>query len=670
MSAKKVRKHIRQQRKERRAAIREQERAAKLKAVQEANRARAELKAEQEEDRRRTAQEKRRRRGEKAKDGPEGPIAETPEREAEGGEDKTRASGGGVLETRVRHGRRKSRARQEAAEEEASGDLSAPQRRDGPRRLAAVVVAAGILLAGSGSFAVDHFGSVSASPGQASMAEVPAPGTGTRLVCPSMPGQPDSLTSDGLLDYADRDDSASSNFAGLIFGTGHGGELPGALRASLTEEGRGEESPLAESNEQAEDGADEGAASAEESPLGTRAVHRSTATDLTAPSLLEVSALAGGGPIAAAALYDYHADSGPVAGLAVAGCTPPQRGQWFFGPELGGGATSLLTLANPSSREATVEVTSYDADGARAGSGARSLVVPAQSVRSLNVAAIAGGSDQLGLQVNASGAPVAAQLQSSRAVGSTGEGVEFLPGQTEPAEEHHLPAVPVPDEEGVPAELWIHAPGEGQTTVELQAFGPEGQVALESPSVFTVEAGEIDTLSLEGLDPGVYGVVVRADRSVHAAVRTAEEGEAQEPEDAPDGSEAEEGQDLAADFSWASSAMPLTPGSGTLLPGAGDSSLRLAAPTAGGTVTYRLLEAEGEFSEAQEVELAAEESVILNGEDLSDASAVVVDDVEAEEPGAEIYAALLTEDDAGRFSITAMDELIDRSQTVPVRLRD
>ena len=686
MSAKKVRKHIRQQRRERRRAIREQERAAKLKAAQDAARARAELKAEQDEERHRAAGERRRRSEEKTGKGSVGGAVSSsgeerqeeegsPRPEHESGrttssEEGTNAPSGGRTGAALSHREKGSLTQRGEAAEDESGEASVSQRPDSQRRLTAGVVIAGIVAAGGGSFVADHLVDASVPPGQVGAAEVPAPETGARLVCPPMPGQPDSLTSDGMLDYADRDDSASSTFAGLVVGTGRGGEFPEALRASLTEEGRDGESLLTEADDPDEGEAEEEALSVEDPALGTRPVHRSSSADLTAPTLMEVSALPGGGVLAAGALYDYHADSGPVAGLAVAGCTAPQRGQWFFGPELGGGATSLLTLANPSGRDATVEVTSYDGDGARPGSGTRSLVVPAQSVRSLNVAAIAGGSDELGVQVDASGAPVAAQLQSSRAVGPTGEGVEFLPGQTEPAEEHHLPAVPMADEEATLPELWIHAPGEGQATVELQVFGPEGQVALESPAVFTVEGGEIDTLPLDGLEAGVYDVVVRADRSVHAAVRTEEDGETPESEEPPEAPEAEDMQDSAADFSWAAPAAPLAPGSGMLVPGAAESSLHVTAPQASGTVTYRLLDAEDGFSEAQEVELAAGESVTLSPEDLGEAVGIVVDEVETDDPQAGIHAALLTEDDAGRYSVTAMDELIDPSQTVPVRLRD
>lgn len=676
MSAKKVRNHIRQQRKERRRAIRAQERTATLKAKQEASAARAELKAEQEEERRQAAEEKQRRQqkdagrtdsakspGESSAKGREKISAEGAETGADAGAPKrshaakhARASAGGASA---------AGARADGAPEGADSGTGAAARRGGGRRLAAVVVTAGILAVGGGSLAYD-LGGTSAPLGHLGAAEVPAPGTGARLVCPPMPGQPDSLTGDGLLDYADRDDSASSTFSSLLFGTHRGGEIPGAATAPLTEDGRGEESTVTEDPEETADEAFEEAVSAEEEPLGERPVQRTTVTDLTAPTLLEVAAPAGGGPLAAGAFYDYHADSGPVAGLAAAGCTPPQRSQWFFGPELGGGATSLLTLANPSGRDATVEVASYGTDGARPGSGTRSLVVPAQSVRSLNVAAIAGGSDELGLRVEASGAPVAAQLQSSRAAGMTGQGVEFLPGQAEPGGEHHLPAVPMPDEEGTPAELWIHAPGEGQATVELQVFGPEGQVALENPSVFTVEGGEIDTLSLEGMDSGIYDVVVRADSPVHAAVRTEREEQDSEPETDP--AVPEEPADPVADFSWAAPAPPLMPGSGTLLPATGETALRLTAPETGSTVTYRLLGEDSGFSEPQEVEIAAEESVTLGADDLEDAVAVVVDDVGEADAG--VYAALLTEDDAGRFSITAVGELLDSSHTVPVLLRD
>ncbi|WP_205030285.1 DUF5719 family protein, partial [Cereibacter sphaeroides] len=85
-----------------------------------------------------------------------------------------------------------------------------------------------------------------------------------------------------------------------------------------------------------------------------------------------------------AANFVYQADSGPVTGLTTGSCGTPQRSQWFLGPESGTGANSLLTLSNPHNRDATVEVTTFDAEGDTGTLGSSTLLVPGETVRTMN----------------------------------------------------------------------------------------------------------------------------------------------------------------------------------------------------------------------------------------------------------------------------------------------
>lgn len=647
MSAKKVKKAIRQQRRERRRAEREQARLQRLSAEEAA--------AER-----------------SAADEPAAEEKPAP-RDAAEAAPATRRSRAAQRDSEQRDPERRD-AKQQGSEQRSPEQRSPAQQSSAPRRagaavrVGAVVVTAGLVAVGAGSALADLSGQGRAPLAPLAGTGVASPQTGQTYLCPAMPGQAASLSTDGILEYSSRDGSAGSVFQALVLAA-EGEQLPEAEAAQLSEQERLNSLPLS----------------------GQEGVIHHQETDQERSPLLEVSAAADGSPLTAGALYEYHADQGPVTGLAVGECAAAAQSSWFFGPETGPGATSLLTLSNPYDRASTVEVTTYDAEGERGASGARSIVVPPQTVRSVNMAALSGGSARLGVEVSSSGAPVTAQMQSSRAAGLTGTGVEFLPAAEAPAQEHHIPAVPMPDTteaeggtEGLmPAELWLHVPGEEGATVELQVYGEDGQLALDTPSVFTVEGGEVDVLELLGPEAGVYDVTVRTDSPSYVGVASRGMGETAqlgaEDEAAAEEAAQEEGEELdedtlALDFSWGVGAQPLAPDSGALLPEIGrteqaQTDLHLFSP-AGGTVTYRLVGAGGELSEPQETEVTAGRTAMISAGELSevmeDAVAVLAESPEGEA----VYAALLTTDEEGRFSITRLSPLQDTEATVPVRIRD
>ncbi|GAA1145334.1 DUF5719 family protein [Nesterenkonia lutea] len=695
MSAKKVRvkKLIKEQRRARERAIREQQRAATEKAKQEAAAARAELKA----DELRLREEQKAQRLAEKQDAATASRERAPKDQAA----STRTSSTTLAPTPAPTPAAAAasspdpssdpRARGSRRDRRAGEHSSAAGTRGAGTRTAAVVVTVSVLAALVGSVVLDGLmdGRSEAAAGAGAgenaaalgAAAVAAPRSGQSFICPPMPGQPDSLSTDGELEYRDRDSSASAQFSAVLFATDLSGSFPASEWAQLNQESRVNEITLTEGSETQ---APDSEAAAEEAPLGQREAVYESSADPVRPPLLSVDAAADGGALAAAALYEYQADAGPVAGLAVGECTAPERTQWFFGPEIAAGASSLLTLANPFDRSATVEVTSVDSEGDRGTRGARSVVVPGQTTRAVNIAGLASAGTELGISVRSSGAPVTAQLQSSRGSGVTGTGIEFLPGLTEPGTSHVIPRVSVPegiseaegtaedeadpeedtDEEEpagpTPPQLWIHVPGDQGATVELQVYGEDGQQSIDTPGVFTVDGGEVDVIDLQGLEPGVTDIRVRTDVPAHAAIRS----------------------DSAAgtDFSWAAPADALTEGSGTLLPEVGESELRLFASGAGGTVAYRVMDTEGDFGEEQTVELAADGGGIISAEDIASA-APDTQDGEAE-AGVVVFAApeltgegsvhamLASTDgeDEEQISLSPVSPLRGADQYVPVRL--
>lgn len=700
MSAKKVKvkKLIKEQRRARERAIREQERAATQKAKQDAAAARAELRAEEkwlrEEQESQLRAEKQSaaqarseseaRREAEARQAAEARTSSSATPAAPAGSSAPTAA---AASPKARGSRRDRRSRASRTQDEAT--TSAAGRSGAGTRTAAVVVTAGVLAALVGSVVLDGLadgrseaaaGTDGVDQGAAAAlgaASVAAPRTGQSFICPPMPGQPDSLTTEGELEYRERDATATSRFSAVLFATDLSGSFPAAEWSQLNEESRVNDVTLTEGSGAQEADAESGDA-APSVPLAQRETVYESSTDPVRPPLLSVEAAADGSPLAAAGLYEYQADAGSVAGLAVGQCTAPERSQWFFGPEIAAGASSLLTLANPFERSATVEVTSVDSEGDRGTSGARSVVVPGETTRSVNIAGLASAGTDLGVSVRSSGAPVTAQLQSSRASGTTGTGIEFLPGLTEAGTGHVLPGITVPEgvdetdedaseesedspEEGeqtgaTPPELWIHVPGNQGATVEVQVYGEDGQQSLDIPGVFTVDGGEVDVIELQGLQPGVTDIRVRTDVPAYAAVR----------------SESDQG----SDFSWAAPTGALAEGSGALLPELGESELRLFGSGASGSIGYRVMDTAGEFGEEQTLEVPADGAAVISAEDIaaaepegSEAEAAVVVFSAPELTGeGGIHAMLATTAGEDQISLSPVEQLRGAEQYVPVRL--
>ncbi|HEX5859592.1 MAG TPA: DUF5719 family protein [Microbacterium sp.] len=102
-----------------------------------------------------------------------------------------------------------------------------------------------------------------------------------------------------------------------------------------------------------------------------------------------------------------------LTGFAAAACRPPLLESWIVGGTTTTGASDILLLSNPGAVTASVQLTVFGAEGPQSPPGAAGITVPAQSQLALPLAAVAGGEERPVVRVTATGAPVAASLQSS-----------------------------------------------------------------------------------------------------------------------------------------------------------------------------------------------------------------------------------------------------------------
>lgn len=565
------------------------------------------------------------------------------------------------------------------AEPQGARHAAPPQTDRAGRAARAVAATVGLTLvaAAAGSAAVGLTGDDEERTVLLEPHAVAGPEVTERVVCPAVPGRPDSLSDQGVLEYAERDDSAASSTFAAVFAA-RNGDFPAADWFALDDEGRGEAESMITSGEHEEDSA---------GPLADRPLISGEFDADGGLPLLEVEPLAGRSPSRAAvsaAGFSYSADSGPVTGLSSGMCEAPARSQWYLGPETGAGAHSLLTLANPHSRDATAEVTTYDAEGETGALGTTAVLVPPHTVRTVNLAGLVEADSQIAVHVQASSAPLAGHLQSARSTGGTGLGVEMLPALPGPLYEHIALAVPAGAEED--PQMWLYAPEDEPVTVELQVFGPEGQVETDTPGVFTLEPGSVSTAGLHGLPAGTYDVVLTTDHPTFAAVRSSGDGQPVtvevdlEPEIDPitglpgEPETQEEESDPLPDFSWSAAAQTLAAGSGALLPQGYQSDLRLFSPPGEGQaeLSYRLFDSAGARTEDLVQEIAPGTSVDVAYEELvdqarsaglEDLSAVVITSVEGD-----IFGGALIRDDVGSFSITELGPISPSAQHVPLRI--
>lgn len=134
-------------------------------------------------------------------------------------------------------------------------------------------------------------------------------------------------------------------------------------------------------------------------------------SDATGTSPLVLRSAPGSEPFAAAGSATV-ADS-DLAGYSAASCRVPLLDSWLVAGAGTTGAADLVMLSNPGEVAATVTLTVYGAGGAEVPPGGGDIVVRPGAQRIIPLAGLALGEESPVVHVQATGAPVAASLQSS-----------------------------------------------------------------------------------------------------------------------------------------------------------------------------------------------------------------------------------------------------------------
>ncbi|MEO3932473.1 DUF5719 family protein [Micrococcaceae bacterium Sec7.4] len=460
------------------------------------------------------------------------------------------------------------------------------------RRLGGVLSAAVLVAAGGGlvsATALTPQGPGSSRPIAAPLAAVPA---GSSVgVCPGPARLLEGAPVGTDPQFSPESATAKTEVNALVLGSG-AGVLPGSRLASLTGSTLVE---LAKSTAASASPAAAAPKPANSVPLA------GVVSQLGVDGVSVLSADAQGDrQPAAGAVLRYTAEDGDLRGSAAAACQQPANDLWLVGANTALGRTAVLNLSNASSSPATVSLDLFGAKGPLQAPGSRGLLVAPGTTRSVILAGLAPGQEQLSVRVRSAGGPVAAVIQQSVLRGLTPGGVEFIAPATAPALRQVVSGVDIQDPAGLadltgksgfadagPA-LQIAVPGSADAVVAIKLFGRDGQKALPGGGVVTAKAGSVTQVSLAGVPAGPYTVAVSSDVSFTAAARVTR------------GLKAED----ASDFAWSAASARLGSQHVVPVPGAGDRFLIFGAPEGRATISYTPITADGKIRAAAAADIA------------------------------------------------------------------
>lgn len=380
-----------------------------------------------------------------------------------------------------------------------------------------------------------------------------------------------------------------------------------------------------------------------------------------APSVLRTDPL-NGQQSSANAIMTFTAADGDLQGLAAANCQAPSNDMWLLGASTTVGRTAILDIANSSSTAAMVNLDLYGDQGPIQAAGARGLLVPAGSTRSIVLAGLASGQQNLALRLKSTGGPVAATILQSVLRGLTSGGIETLEPLAAPAVRQAITGIDVQEpalasqlsaqsgyQDAISA-LEVVVPGGMDAVVQVRVYGTGGQYALPNGGVFTAKAGAASELPLTGLPAGTYTVDVQSDLPFTAAVRVVHGKKAGEP----------------IDFAYTGASSPMSEGQLIVLPQGLQSKLSFGVANGRARVSLTPVTAAGKLLAAKNVDVAGGTTVVVDPQQLAgnDVAGFI-----ASATGDSVYGAqVLTLKDSAAISVVGIPRGVASQRSAKVIL--
>ncbi|MCT9928829.1 DUF5719 family protein [Planotetraspora sp. A-T 1434] len=214
--------------------------------------------------------------------------------------------------------------------------------------------------------------------------------------------------------------------------------------------------------------------------------------------------------------------SGSQRGLAAVRCVEPGANAWFVGP---GPAAADVTLyvTNVDAAPADVEIMIYSGEGPVLSDRGNGLVLQPGQHRAVKLRDLAPSPLVMAVEVSTASGRVAAAV---KAVLGEGKGVDWLPIAAEPSTRVVVPGIP--GTAGL-RELYVTAPGEQDTVVQVKAVLKDGSYALKNKESVDVPAGSTATLDMStGIGGQPAALVLSSDVPIVAGLKITGTGTSQD----------------------------------------------------------------------------------------------------------------------------------------------
>jgi len=342
--------------------------------------------------------------------------------------------------------------------------------------------------------------------------------------------------------------------------------------------------------------------------------------------------------------------TGETRGFVTTACMPAAASSWLIAGGAAPGRLEHLVLSNPGANPVTVDVSVFGVGGPTRSPNGQGVVVAGHGRTVVLLDAIAASEASPVVHVIARGGKVAAVLSDSWLDGLVPRGGDDAVPVTGPAREQVIAGVPIDGR----SSLRVAVPGDSEAVVRSRVLTLRGPRPLPANAVTRVGPGSTRDIDLGSLPPGAYGVQVRSDVPVVAAVMV----DSRQTTSGP------------SDLAWAAASSPIRKLAGMVLPASSVSGfthrLDLVATTAPADVQVTTVGPDGAAS-TKKVAIAADSvSVVwLKGASSKGAQSVWVTPVSGV-----VRAGVLTAvtDAAGpMLSLTPLTDLTLTATPSPLR---
>lgn len=217
-----------------------------------------------------------------------------------------------------------------------------------------------------------------------------------------------------------------------------------------------------------------------------------------------------------------RAEAGADRSISLARCDHPATASWFSGLMASNAQRSELTLTNPDSAQAEVDLTILGDRGPIAAPGARGLTVPGGTTRTIALETMVNSPDPFGVEVSTTRGRISAVARHRTFDGVSVSGADWQTSAAEPATDQVIAAIPSGAGERT---LAVTNPGNRRTTVKVEALGAAG--TFQPADAAQVEVNGESTTSVrldQALDGEAVALRLTSDQPIFAAAQARGEG--------------------------------------------------------------------------------------------------------------------------------------------------